>query len=74
MKLPNYANSDIKVIIDEFLHSERDREIAYARLVNGISIEECAEKWNRSPRQMQRIVNRIQTEVFIHYVCPENDM
>ena len=67
MKLPKYANSDIKYIIDEFLHNEKDREIAYARLINGVTVEECARKFHYSPRQMQRIVNRIQTEVFINY-------
>ena len=67
MQLPKYANSDIKYIIDEFLHDKNDREIAYDRLVDGLSIEACAEKHHYSPRQMQRIINRIQTEVFINY-------
>ena len=66
MQPREYTNSEIRVIIDEYLHSKRDREIAYARLIDGLTIEECAELFDRSPRQMQRIVNQIQTAVFIH--------
>ena len=53
-----YTNSEIKYIIDEWIHSKREREIASARLIDGLSIEECSELFDRSPRQMQRIINR----------------
>lgn len=66
MKPREYTNSEIRFIIDEHLHSKRDREIAYARLIDGLTIEECAELFDRDPRHMQRIINRIQTDVFIH--------
>ena len=71
MKLPKYANSEIKFIIDEYLHSKDDREIACERLIEGVSVEECARRHNYSVRQMQRIVTRIQTEVFINYPLSE---
>lgn len=60
-----YTNSEIKNIIDEWIHSERDRKILYRRLIDGLTIEELAEEFDRSPRQMQRIINKLQTVVFL---------
>jgi DNA-directed RNA polymerase specialized sigma24 family protein len=61
-----YTNSEIQLIIDEWIHSKKDREILHLRLIDGLTIEELAERFDRSPRQMQRIVNRLQTIVFLH--------
>ena len=60
-----YTNSEIRAIIDEWIHSERDRKILYRRLIDGLTIEELAEEFDRSPRQMQRIINKLQTIVFL---------
>ncbi len=60
-----YTNSEIKNIIDEWIHSERERKILYRRLIDGLTIEELAEEFDRSPRQMQRIINKLQTIVFL---------
>lgn len=60
-----YTNSEIRNIIDEWIHSERDRKILYRRLIDGLTIEELAEEFDRSPRQMQRIINKLQTIVFL---------
>lgn len=61
-----YTNSEIKNIIEEWIHSQKDREILHLRLIDGLTIEELAERFDRSPRQMQRIINRLQTIVFLH--------
>ena len=61
-----YTNSEIQLIIDEWIHSKKDREILHLRLIDGLTIEELAERFDRSPRQMQRIINRLQTIVFLH--------
>ena len=61
-----YTNSEIQYIIDEWIHSQKDREILHLRLIDGLTIEELAERFDRSPRQMQRIINRLQTIVFLH--------
>lgn len=61
-----YRNCDAEVIIREYIHSARDRAIIHDRLIDGISIEALAEKYNRSPRAMQRKVAKLQTEVFLH--------
>lgn len=61
-----YTNSEIQYIIDEWIHSIKEREILHLRLIDGLTIEELAERFDRSPRQMQRIINRLQTIVFLH--------
>ena len=61
-----YTNSGIVRIIDEYIHSERDRAIIKRRLIDGVSIERLAEEFDRSPRAMQRTVARLQTKVFLH--------
>lgn len=61
-----YTNTEIQHIIDEWIHSKKDREILHLRLIDGLTIEELAERFDRSPRQMQRIINRLQTIVFLH--------
>lgn len=60
-----YTNSEIRYLIEEHLHSKREREIAVVRLIDGLTIEQLAEQFDMSPRHMQRIVNRIQTILFL---------
>lgn len=62
----DYTNTEVQNIIDEWIHSKKDREILHLRLIDGLTIEELAERFDRSPRQMQRIINRLQTIVFLH--------
>ena len=64
--MKEYTNSEIQHIIDEWIHSERERKILHRRLIDGLTIEELSEEFDRSPRQMQRIINRLQTIVFLH--------
>ena len=61
-----YTNSGISHIIDEHVHSERDRAIIKRRLIDGVSIERLAYEFNRSPRAMQTKVAKLQTTVFLH--------
>lgn len=62
----DYANSIVSHIIDEYVHSERDRAIIKRRLIDGISIERLAYEFNRTPRAMQARVTKLQTIVFLH--------
>lgn len=63
MNLPDYTNSTITHIIDEHIHSERDRDILKRRLVDGITFERLAEEFDRTPRQMQRIIDKLERQV-----------
>ena len=61
-----YTNSAVARVIDEYIHSERDRAIIKRRLIDGISIERLAEEFDRSPRAMQRKIAKLQSVVFLH--------
>ena len=67
-----YTNSQITILIEEHIHSERDRGIMKRRLVDGIRFEPLAEEYGLSVRQTKNIVKQHQTELFRH--IPENCM
>ena len=52
-----YTNSQIRELIAEHIHSERDRRILERRLVDGITYERLAEEFELSVRQTKTIVN-----------------
>ena len=64
--LSEISNSQLEKLIDEWLHSERDRKIIKRRLLDGICYEPLAEEFNMSVRQTQNIVYKAQKELFKH--------
>lgn len=64
--LENLSNTEIRQIIDEYIHSQRDREIAKRRLIDGICYEPLAEEFYLSVRQTKNIVYKIENIVFKH--------
>lgn len=65
--MKDYTNSQILTLIDEHIHSERDRKILKRRLVDGIYFEPLAEEFNLSTRQVKNIVYRGEAKIFQHY-------
>ena len=61
-----YTNSQIKQLIAEHIHSERDRQILYRRLVDGVVFEKLAEEFSMSPRQIRTIVHKQESILFKH--------
>ena len=61
-----YTNSEISALIDEFIHSERDRAILKRRLIDGICFEPLSEEFGLSVRQVKSIVYKAQTVLFSH--------
>jgi hypothetical protein len=51
-----YSNSQISEVIDEWIHSKRDREIMKSRLIDGLTHEKLAEEYDMSVRQIKRII------------------
>jgi hypothetical protein len=43
--LDNITNTEIKEVIDEYIHSERDRAILKRRYIDGICYEPLAEEF-----------------------------
>lgn len=61
-----YTNSQIRALIDEYIHSERDRDILKRRLCDGIRFEALAEEFNLSTQRVKTIVYRAQDRLFRH--------
>lgn len=61
-----YSNSQIRDIIAEWIHSERDRKILERRLIDGITFERLAEEFELSVRQTKKIVYSCQVQIFRH--------
>lgn len=59
-------NSEIIDLINEYIHSERDRAIMKRRLVDGICYEPLAEEFDLSTLQIKRIVYKQSENVLSH--------
>lgn len=53
-----YTNSQMVALIEEYIHSERDRKI--------LNYEPLAEEFDLTPRQVKNIVYRLQEKLFRH--------
>lgn len=61
-----YSNSQIREVIAEWIHDERNRRILERRLIDGLTFERLAEEFDMSDRQMRRIVLKLQEQLFKH--------
>ena len=52
----NLSRSEIQYLIDQWIFNERDRMILSDRLLNGITFERLAEKYEISTQQVKNIV------------------
>ena len=59
--MKEYTNSQIAALIDEYIHSQRDREILKDRFINGLTFSELSGKYYLSERQIKRIVAKADT-------------
>lgn len=62
-----YTNSQMRQLIDEYIHSERDRAIMKRRKIDGICFEPLAEEFQMSERQIKSIVYRCEEIIFKHF-------
>ena len=53
--MKDYSNSQFIEIVNEYIHSERDRSILIDRYVNGLLFKELEDKYGLSERQVKRI-------------------
>ena len=66
MNYDNITNSEISKLIDEWIHSERDRKILKRRLIDGICYEPLADEMDMSVRQVKNIVSKAEQQLFKH--------
>ena len=57
-KMTEYRNSQISELIDEHVHSERDRRIMKSRYIDGLAFKELEEAYNLSERRIKAICYR----------------
>lgn len=62
--MPEYTNTEMFNLIDDYIHLARDRRVMKDRLINGLGMEALAEKYEVSASQMKRIVDRNQETLF----------
>lgn len=62
--MPEYTNTEMFNLIDDYIHNARDRRIMKDRLINGASIEYLAERYDVSVSQLKRIINQHQEMLF----------
>ena len=65
--MKDYTNSEICKIIDETIHSQRDRALLKRRLVDGIKYEALAEEFDLSVRHVKKIIYKAE-ETIISYL------
>lgn len=61
------SNSEIIELINEYIHSERDRDLLVDRYTNGYTFERLGELHDLSTIQVKRIVYK-QSEVLLQHV------
>ena len=59
-----YTNSQIRELIEEHIHSERDRAVLLRRLVDGVTFERLSGEFLMSVRQIKNIVYRGESILF----------
>lgn len=59
-----YTNSQMRMLIDEYIHSERNRAILKRRLIDGVCFEKLAEEFDLSVRQTKSIIYKEQDRLF----------
>lgn len=53
-------------LIDDLIHSERDRAILKRRMIDGICFEPLADEFGLSVQRVKRIVYKEQERLFAH--------
>lgn len=53
-----YSNIEFVDLVNEYIHSERDRNILIDRFVNGLTFPELSAKYCLCERQVKRIVKK----------------
>ena len=66
VNLDDISNSEIEKLINEWIHSERDRRILKRRLIDGICYEPLADEMDMSVRQIKNIVYKAEAKLFKH--------
>lgn len=59
----DYTNSQMRSLIDEHIHNERDRAILKRRLCDGLTYERLAEEFDLSTQRIKAIIYKAQQKL-----------
>ena len=59
-----YSNTDMSKAIDDYIHSDRDRQILKSRLIDGLTYDELSDKYHLTSRRIKTIVYKAQEGLF----------
>jgi len=62
--MKEYTNSQISALIDEHIHSERDRKILKRRLIDGLTFDDLSAEFFLSVQRTKTIVYKAQEKLF----------
>ena len=65
-KIDRFSDAYIRFLIDQFVHSERDRAILKRKLLDDITFERLAEEFDLSVRRAKTIVYNGQLKIYKH--------
>ena len=63
--MKDYTNSEIRHLVDERIHNERDRAILKRRFCDGTRFEALAEEFDLSTQRVKAIVYKAQGSLFV---------
>lgn len=63
--MKNYTNSEIRHLVDERIHNERDRALLKRRFCDGTRFEALAEEFDLSTQRVKAIVYKAQGSLFV---------
>ena len=63
---PEYSNSQIKHLIQEFIHDEDDRRMLFMRLVNGKTFEAIAAAVQMDVKTVRKRIHKGEETLFRH--------
>ena len=58
-----YTNSQIREVITERIHNERDRRLLERRLCDGITYEKLAEEFDLSTQRVKAIIYKAEQKI-----------
>ena len=61
-----FTNSRIDEVIEEYIHSARDREIMRRRLIDGETYQEIADSMMISARTVRAVTSKLRGRIFKH--------
>lgn len=68
-----YTNSQIRALIEEYVHSARDRELLFLRFIDGLTYEQIATRYQQdhpdnyiSVDTVKRAIRKSESKLFSH--------